>query len=68
MSDSKGVRFIRFWGAVLTFQYLKDTGKRAPQTDEEIEPIEEIYLRICLAAERHGLLEGRAFIEIWELE
>ena len=64
---TRGQRYIRFWGTVLVFNYLKPMA-RVPQDEAGVEPMKEIYLRICLAAEKHGLIEGREFIEYWELE
>lgn len=64
---TKGQRFIQFWGTVLVFYYLKPL-KKIPQDEENMRPVQDIYLKICLAAEKHGLIEGRQFIEYWELE
>ncbi len=54
--DKTAIRFIRFWGTLLVFNYLKSLTK-IPQSEEGMHPIAEIYDRIMAATVKHGLID-----------
>lgn len=54
--EQTAIRFVRFWGTILVYNYLKPLGK-IPVSEEAVEPITEIYHRIFRSLYDYGFIE-----------